>query len=38
VRLEVQGHTDNVGNPNDNLTLSQLRAEAVKTYLIGKGH
>ena len=37
VRLEVQGHTDNVGNPNDNLALSQLRADAVKTYLIGKG-
>ena len=37
VRLEVQGHTDNVGNPNDNLTLSQQRADSVKAYLIGKG-
>ena len=32
--LEIQGHTDNVGSPTDNLTLSQQRADAVKAYLV----
>ena len=32
--LEVQGHTDNVGAPTANLTLSQQRADAVKKYLV----
>ncbi len=35
--LEVQGHTDNVGNDNSNLKLSQRRAEAVKKAIVGEG-
>jgi outer membrane protein OmpA-like peptidoglycan-associated protein len=36
-RVEIQGHTDNVGLPNDNLLLSQQRADAVKAYLVSRG-
>lgn len=35
--VEVIGHTDNAGNPNNNFILSRARAEAVKAYLIRKG-
>ena len=34
LRLEIQGHTDNVGAPTANLTLAQQRAETVKKYLV----
>ncbi len=36
-RLYVSGHTDNVGNPAANQTLSLNRAKAVKTYITAKG-
>jgi outer membrane protein OmpA-like peptidoglycan-associated protein len=35
--VEVQGHTDNVGQYDYNIDLSQRRAQAVRTYLINKG-
>jgi len=35
--IEVQGHTDNVGNAEINMTLSGKRAQAVRDYLIKKG-
>src|SRR5438045_2778031 len=37
VKIEISGHTDNVGKPADNLTLSNNRAKSVITYLISKG-
>ena len=37
VQVEVQGHTDNSGSIAINNTLSQLRAESVRNYLISKG-
>ncbi|MBP6742614.1 MAG: OmpA family protein, partial [Deltaproteobacteria bacterium] len=37
VRLEVAGHTDNIGVPELNMQLSQQRADSVKAYLESKG-
>ncbi len=37
VRFDIEGHTDNTGNYAKNKTLSQKRADAVKSYILGKG-
>jgi outer membrane protein OmpA-like peptidoglycan-associated protein len=34
--VQVDGHTDNIGNPDANRKLSQERAEAVVKYLVEK--
>ncbi len=36
-KLKIVGHTDNVGNPSSNVTLSRGRANSVVTYLTGRG-
>jgi len=36
-RIELGGHTDNVGTPVNNLKLSQERANTVRAYLLMKG-
>jgi outer membrane protein OmpA-like peptidoglycan-associated protein len=35
--VAIEGHTDDVGNNDTNLTLSQNRANAVRSYLVGEG-
>ncbi len=37
VRVELSGHTDNVGGEAFNISLSQRRADAVKNYLATNG-
>ncbi len=37
VKIEIQGHTDNEGDPAANVTLSENRARAVMDYIIAKG-
>jgi len=37
LKIEITGHTDNVGNPADNLRLSVDRAKSVVKYLITNG-
>ena len=36
-KIELGGHTDNVGKPAKNLLLSQARANTVRAYLLTKG-
>jgi OmpA-OmpF porin, OOP family len=35
--VEIQGHTDNVGKPEDNMKLSGERAKVVMDFLVKKG-
>lgn len=37
VRVEISGHTDNVGDPKRNKALSQRRADACREYLMQHG-
>ncbi|RPJ56960.1 MAG: OmpA family protein, partial [Acidobacteria bacterium] len=37
LKLEAEGHTDNVGTEELNLKLSQQRADSVRAYLISQG-
>lgn len=37
IKLLVEGHTDNIGNAEHNIKLSQQRAEAIVNYLTEKG-
>lgn len=37
IKLELSGHTDNIGKPEKNLKLSNDRANSVKSFFIDKG-
>jgi len=37
VRLEIQGHTDDRAGQGYNQRLSQLRADSIRTWLVGRG-
>lgn len=37
VKVEIQGHTDNIGRDADNLLLSERRAKSVYDYVISHG-
>lgn len=37
MKVKITGHTDNVGADAANMSLSMRRADAIKTYLVGRG-
>jgi OOP family OmpA-OmpF porin len=36
-KMQIEGHTDNVGGPEANLKLSQQRADSVRAWLVAHG-
>ena len=36
-KVEIQGHTDNIGSEQYNMNLSEERAQTVRDYLVAKG-
>jgi len=36
-KLQIAGHTDNVGSAQGNLILSKKRSQAVKNFMMSKG-
>ena len=37
LKVSINGHTDNVGNPEENKVLSLARADKIKSYLVSQG-
>jgi general secretion pathway protein A len=37
IRAAIKGYTDSAGNPSYNVSVSQFRANSIKSYLVGKG-
>ncbi|MBR9920139.1 MAG: OmpA family protein [Bacteroidetes bacterium] len=37
ISIQIEGHTDNIGNPKDLKKLSEDRAKAVRDFLVDKG-
>jgi outer membrane protein OmpA-like peptidoglycan-associated protein len=37
LRLEIEGHTCNIGTAEYNLALGERRAQAVRDYLVSRG-
>ena len=37
LKVEIGGHTDNIGKPEDNLKLSTNRAKSIVDYLVSRG-
>ena len=37
LKVQINGYTDNVGKPTDNVKLSEARAKSVVDYLVNKG-
>jgi len=37
LKIQLEGHTDSIGTDEYNMTLSQERADAVRTYMVSEG-